>query len=420
MNLNKKENIVQGECLFIIPASLSVDPSSIMETFRNTSKDRKNTSVLQDLAIENLVNQMWTSIQGREVAICNSFLALMGSSRLSKSNHVPDIQTLIGKNNDVLWNEDELQHADKNDLKQILLRNAFGLEFLTWESVSQCWLSNDSMKRSYNPHHLLGIYPLAAMINHSCTPNAVRIYLGNNMIVHASSSIAAGEEIVWPYLPPTMLVTDRRNTLKKLHGFICKCERCMFEAKYLKLDNIPANLKTSLEQAIKWNESLIDFSADTPDTLDEICLVFKNLECTTLSSPVLNNEMKRYLRLGLVKAFFNMYNALLLISDQNMDMVLASACQLHLSFVAIGANGSTEHLSLLHLCLEIASSRCKQSVDEDSRRDVKFFTEQLKRAHLVRFGPLGGDIESVRKMMQHTKLVLRQKDGILKTTFRFI
>ena len=103
-----------------------------------------------------------------------------------------------------------------------------------------------------------------------------------------------------------------------------------------------------------------------------------------------------------------------------MELILESASQLHFSFVMANVHGSTEHISLLHLCLELAQSIEGTQRDESGNKRTRFWTEQLKQAHLVRFGALGNDIDSVRKIMQHTKIVLRQKDGFIKSPLKFL
>jgi len=411
-------NISKGECLFITPAVLFVD-HSIKNLFLDESND--DLKNLEDVAINNLVDQMWDAIQNQENSILNSFLTLIGSS-IFRDDYDPDINTLLGKNNDTTWNKTELQQLKKEDLKQILLKNAFGPDCLTYGILMRYWKSSDSVKSNYFPHHLLGVFPLAAMINHSCMPNAVRVYAGKNMVVHASTSILAGQEIVWSYVPPTMTFMDRRRSLKKTHGFICNCSRCSQEAKCLKPELLPTTLKIALENAQIWNQSLVDVSGLDARTVNDVCNMFNALEDTIFLSPVLSSEQKRYLRVGLVKAFFNAFNVLLYSSNslRTMELILESASQLHFSFVMANVHGSTEHISLLHLCLELAQSIEGTQRDESGNKRTRFWTEQLKQAHLVRFGALGNDIDSVRKIMQHTKIVLRQKDGFIKSPLKFL
>jgi hypothetical protein len=51
---------------------------------------------------------------------------------------------------------------------------------------------------------------------------------------------------------------------------------------------------------------------------------------------------------------------------------------------------------------------------------VRFWTEQLKKAHIVRYGFMGEDVECIRKVLMHTKKILRQKDGFLNVSYNFL
>ncbi len=42
---------------------------------------------------------------------------------------------------------------------------------------------------------------------------------------------------------------------------------------------------------------------------------------------------------------------------------------------------------------------------------VRFWTDQLKIAHMIRYGELGEDLEKVRDAMKHSKMVVRNQDG---------
>lgn len=125
-----------------------------------------------------------------------------------------------------------------------------------YDAIAQCW---STQKQSHETFYtrMLGIYPLAAMINHSCCPNAVRVFgripsttdddttkiVGNVhvpiiqgrevMIVHANAAIHKGTEISWSYLPPSTPFVACREMLKSEYGFTCECVRCVKEEEAL-------------------------------------------------------------------------------------------------------------------------------------------------------------------------------------------
>ncbi|KAI8473679.1 MAG: hypothetical protein J3K34DRAFT_498837 [Monoraphidium minutum] len=104
------------------------------------------------------------------------------------------------------------------------------------------------------PTSLAGVWPLFALLNHSCDPNAVhsvvgstraaggggggpwpdalaRPGLGPRMVVRAARRIPAGQEVVVNYLGRGALAPaeQRRAELASTWGFECGCPRCRME-----------------------------------------------------------------------------------------------------------------------------------------------------------------------------------------------
>ncbi|CAL5428807.1 unnamed protein product [Camellia sinensis] len=74
----------------------------------------------------------------------------------------------------------------------------------------------------------VGIWVLAAFINHSCYPNARRVHVGDYVMVHASRDIKAGEEVTFAYFDVLSPLRNRRE-MAKTWCFSCNCKRCKFE-----------------------------------------------------------------------------------------------------------------------------------------------------------------------------------------------
>lgn len=113
-------------------------------------------------------------------------------------------------------------------------------------------------------------------------------------------------------------------------------------------------------------------------------------------------------------------------NDEDIGHKLQIATQLHFSFVSCN-NASTEHLSILHLCYDLSSQLRtiamrgnEPNVIARATSQVHFWTDQLKKAHMIRYGKLGEDLENVRDAMKHSKLVLRNLDGWYLTKNLFI
>ena len=94
-----------------------------------------------------------------------------------------------------------------------------------------------------------GIYPCAALLNHSCAPNAILRYKlddGDDLSkrregeafhppilqIVACMPIAKGEELTHSYVDLMLSTKERQARLLKTHGFTCECKRCV-EGEYL-------------------------------------------------------------------------------------------------------------------------------------------------------------------------------------------
>jgi hypothetical protein len=77
-----------------------------------------------------------------------------------------------------------------------------------------------------------GVYPHAAILNHSCYPNCLLRYKdGVIMEIVAARDIQKGEELTHSYVDLVKDTPTRRRHLMKLHGFLCQCQRCRGDLK---------------------------------------------------------------------------------------------------------------------------------------------------------------------------------------------
>ena len=76
------------------------------------------------------------------------------------------------------------------------------------------------------------VYPHAALLNHSCSPNCILRYkIGlesspPQLEIVACKDIPSGEELVHSYVDLVLPTETRRKRLRETHGFICECSRC--------------------------------------------------------------------------------------------------------------------------------------------------------------------------------------------------
>ena len=94
-----------------------------------------------------------------------------------------------------------------------------------------------------------GVYPLAALLNHSCAPNCLLRYThGGVLEVVASVDIEAGTELTHSYVDLVSTTEIRRQQLQMTYGFHCTCVRCL-DWKV----SLPSNyLNSNADDVIDW------------------------------------------------------------------------------------------------------------------------------------------------------------------------
>ena len=88
-------------------------------------------------------------------------------------------------------------------------------------------MENNSFQCSRDPD-FAALYLKTSLFKHSCCPNAVADTSRDQVVVRALQDIDVGDEVCIPYLPLTMPLTERRQTLAG-KGFQCACPRCVRE-----------------------------------------------------------------------------------------------------------------------------------------------------------------------------------------------
>jgi SET domain len=376
-----------GELLFVTPPIVNANVQRIWDEYYERRTSHDNLS-LAECAEHILLNVCKDAIAKNDHGVIHCLTALERCQRSGNDEGADDvscptscsIRRLLGQT-DKNSNDDELPDNNNtsnsiplsdDDIIQIIRRNAFGSDFPTTNRVEQRWLevldninspgTNNSDVNSVDSHtkmlpsRLLGIYGLAALINHSCIPNAVRVFSSDCMIVHSCQPIQEGEEIVWSYIPVIQPYQERQLLLQQTHNFACLCPRCRCEAMLLTSNS---NLKNQLRDIQSVQQETKNFSAAD---------VVHRLENEILKEPSLTNELKRFIRISYMQSYMNYINdtlSMILDNDSKDDVaalqkLLTLAFQLHLAFVACH-NVSTEHLSVrfgYFFCFGSAHYRC--------------------------------------------------------------
>jgi len=259
------------------------------------------------------------------------------------------------------------------------------------------------------------------MINHSCSPNAVRVFgrmpntFDNDksaseidniqgrevMIVHATTSIPKGTEITWSYCPPSTPFAHRRELLRSNYGFSCNCTRCTKEEEALNT--------TECKELFGVADNCWAINQNSSEGEKVMLSLVPSIE-QIFCSKELSNESQRYLRVAYSTLYMQYFNATL--NDENTNETLHIATQLHFSFVACN-NASTEHLSIIHFCFDLASKMRANAIkanDTDATNKatvkVQFWTNQLKNVHMIRYGNLGEELENVRMVSRGVGFLL--------------
>ncbi|KAL0213260.1 hypothetical protein RCL1_006886 [Eukaryota sp. TZLM3-RCL] len=86
-----------------------------------------------------------------------------------------------------------------------------------------------------NSFHAAGLWLKPSLFNHSCCPNCSYFTIGEFIFIYTSGSVAAGEELCFPYVLLDDPYSVRRQQLANIclgQGFECKCDRCVVKSQY--------------------------------------------------------------------------------------------------------------------------------------------------------------------------------------------
>ena len=72
-----------------------------------------------------------------------------------------------------------------------------------------------------------GTFPFGSLLNHSCQPNSVLMYLGGKQVVRAMEPIGVGEEITISYVDTAHAMANRGRLLADKYFFTCRCPSCV-------------------------------------------------------------------------------------------------------------------------------------------------------------------------------------------------
>merc|ERR1712216_448245 len=68
--------------------------------------------------------------------------------------------------------------------------------------------------------------PVAALMNHSCFPNAAKRFEGRRLVMYAIRDIGPDEEVCFSYLSRDIAGPERQQALWNTWRIPCRCTRC--------------------------------------------------------------------------------------------------------------------------------------------------------------------------------------------------
>lgn len=344
--LRADRDVAPGELLFVTPALAAAPVGAVRRVWlerrrqqqQQNKQQRQHPQSVAEAAERVLLEECRRRVKD-DRGVRRALNALEdGRGTMKTTTPLPSMECLLG--NDYGGDDDDDAAAfvlDEDDrLLQIIRRNAFGGDFVTAEVVERRWSNvSDEEDRHFRPPRLLGHYPLAAMINHSCVPNAVRVFTVTNseetMVAHACQRIAKDEEIVWSYIPLTQPFEIRRQRLREL-GFVCHCERC--EAEMI------------LTTTAGGDGDDAAFGRSSVEELEDWLASKKDDDDHRGGNRVFSNATQRYLRVSYLPLYMEHLNQNANPGNRDRYPELLKLCaQLHFSLAACH-NASTEHLSV--------------------------------------------------------------------------
>lgn len=150
----------------------------------------------------------------------------------------------------------------------------------------------------------IGFYFIPALINHSCKPNSVGIFNGNQLSIVSIEPINVDDEITVTYVEIGTSKAIRRNELEKHFFFTCECNRCITD-DYENIINGRKPNADNFEERSGMVASAIKAESNHKDPKMKVLLLNKTLQIINLIYKpthhlrvyVLNNLYEAYLSL---------------------------------------------------------------------------------------------------------------------------
>lgn len=146
----------------------------------------------------------------------NAFLLLKGNENVTGKYKISDDQIQLAK----MVADNVSRFKFLKDHTSMIDINKFKSFYLTFDRNNFIILDHEFC------HIREATYPLAALINHSCSPNCVYFFAGNIMIIRPIKEIKKYEQLTIPYFDTLKSYDERQKICQKQYNFRCQCIKC--------------------------------------------------------------------------------------------------------------------------------------------------------------------------------------------------
>ncbi|GBF94720.1 histone methyltransferase [Raphidocelis subcapitata] len=184
-----------------------------------------------DADVDDMVAQLQAAAAGAPRAA--AWLAALDNGTPERAAALPDLRALASASASAPGQQQQQQPdlssddlADLVDLNYSCLQEDGPLAALRAASAgAEEWEA---------PRDLVGVWPEASLLNHSCAPNVAIAAVEGRVIARAARQVAKQSELTVSYLAGPQLLAPlsrRQAALREARGFQCRCPRCRDEAR---------------------------------------------------------------------------------------------------------------------------------------------------------------------------------------------
>ncbi|KAK1810162.1 hypothetical protein LTR12_015491, partial [Friedmanniomyces endolithicus] len=166
------------------------------------------------------------------------WMSTMQKLQQSSPQRIAEVTSLSGRYPGLgskLVTADGVHVLDAFQIHDIIAANAFAIPTPAKRQKTEAFGLMETVvppgtKASTNPENC-ALFTHASLINHSCLPNASRVFIGDAILLRATKAIAKGDEILQAYVSPTLDVKARQERMNLIWSFTCSCALCKAETQ---------------------------------------------------------------------------------------------------------------------------------------------------------------------------------------------